>query len=204
MIERKRTLIEIASAQNGYFTAKQAKDAGYTDSTHPYHIKNGDWTREWRGIYRISDYPYTDSRPELTLWQLWSRDRNEKVQGVFSHETALDIYDLSDNIPAKLHITVPKSFKKGSAIPPTIELNYEDLDVGDINVKNGIRITTPLKTIVDIIARQNLTEDLIKQALLQSIERGLILRSEVRNPTITGPEWAKRQLQALLNTGKVA
>lgn len=32
-------LYEVASDQQGYFTAKQAKDAGYADNTHPFHVE---------------------------------------------------------------------------------------------------------------------------------------------------------------------
>src|SRR5436309_15079262 len=74
------TLFEIAEAQEGFFTTKQAKAAGFAENTHPYHVQVGNWIREHRGIYRLTLFPTTD-RPELVLWALWSRNRNEEVEG---------------------------------------------------------------------------------------------------------------------------
>src|SRR5579871_759702 len=50
--EASRRLFEIAESQQGYFTAKQAKAAGFAEKTHPYHVQVGNWIREYRGIYR--------------------------------------------------------------------------------------------------------------------------------------------------------
>ena len=99
-------LFQTASEQQGYFTTSQAIKAGFQDATHPYHLKNGDWIREWRGIYRISRYPRTDDG-QYVLWSLWARNRKELWQGVYSHQTALSLFELSDVMPEKLHMTVP-------------------------------------------------------------------------------------------------
>src|ERR1035438_4899961 len=114
--EAARRLFEIADGQQGFFTAKQAKEAGFAENTHPYHVKVGNWIREHRGIYRLTLYPFTD-RPELALWALWSRNRNEVIEGVYSHQTALTIYELSDLNPSKIHMTVPAHFRRNSEIP---------------------------------------------------------------------------------------
>src|SRR5882757_3661596 len=77
--EASRRLFEIAEQQQGFFTTKQAKAAGFAQNTHPYHVQVGNWIREHRGIYRLTLFPTTD-RPELVLWALWSRNRNEEVE----------------------------------------------------------------------------------------------------------------------------
>ena len=107
----RRNLFEIAEAQSGFFTTKQAKAAGFAEKTHPYHVKAGNWTREYRGIYRLVDFPSVE-RPDLVLWYLWSRGRDDVPRGVYSHETALSLYELSDANPSKLHMTVPMSFRR--------------------------------------------------------------------------------------------
>jgi len=103
-------LFHIADMQMGYFTTRQAVAAGIPDNNHAYHIKVGHWKRESRGIYRLTNYPVSDYE-ELMVWYLWSRNRNDVSQGVFSHETALDLYELSDVNPSKIHLTVPKGFR---------------------------------------------------------------------------------------------
>lgn len=191
-----RKLHQLASSQQGYFTAKQAKTAGYSDSTHLYHVKNGDWTKELRGIYRVSNFPYIGERPELTLWQLWSRDNNEVPQGVFSYETALDFYDLSGNIPHKIHITVPRKFRK-TGVPKILQLHYEDLQPSEIQNKNGIQVTSLPKTFLDLIGAQTISTGLISEALEQAFNRGLLLFSDLDERAITGSPAAKKLLLQL-------
>ena len=93
--EAAKRLYEIAEGQQGFFTTKQAKAAGFAENTHPYHVQAGNWIREYRGIYRLASFP-RGKRPDLMLWSLWSRNRAEAAQGVYSHQTALSLHDLSD------------------------------------------------------------------------------------------------------------
>src|SRR3990167_6853483 len=114
--ESENKLFEIAESQQGYFTSKQAKTSGYKDNTHPYHVRSGHWIRVYRGIYRLAKFPGSE-RPDLMIWALWSSNRSGQIEGVYSHQTALSIHSLSDILPDKLHMIVPQSFRRNSAIP---------------------------------------------------------------------------------------
>jgi hypothetical protein len=70
--ERQKELYQIAEAQGGYFTAKQAAFLGYASNKRAYHVQAGNWLREHRGIYRLALFPEPD-RSDLILWWLWSR-----------------------------------------------------------------------------------------------------------------------------------
>src|SRR6185503_2350349 len=121
----KNLLFEVADRQQGFFTSQQAESCGYHRGHFYRYIASGEWIKELRGIYLLALYPITD-RPELALWSLWSRDRKDTIQGVWSHETALDIYELSDVMPAKMHMTVPRTFRRGVTIPKLLILHYFD------------------------------------------------------------------------------
>ena len=184
--EASRRLFEIAEQQQGFFTTKQAKAAGFAENTHPYHVQVGNWIREYRGIYRLALFPTVD-RPDLVLWALWSRNRDEEVEGVYSHQTALSLYDLSDLNPAKLHMTVPTDFRRNSEIPGILVLHYADLPEGDVQTAQGFKFTRPLRTILDLIEADTVERNFIRQALRQAIDRGLISRPQIRNARISGP-----------------
>lgn len=62
--ETENKLFEIAESQQGYFTSRQAKVAGYKDNTHPYHVRSAHWVRVHRGIYRLAKFPRAN-RPDL-------------------------------------------------------------------------------------------------------------------------------------------
>jgi predicted transcriptional regulator of viral defense system len=181
-----RRLFEFAEQQQGFFTTKQAKAAGFAENTHYYHVRAGNWVRERRGIYRLALYPAAD-RPDLVLWALWSRNRNEEVEGVYSHQTALSLYDLSDLNPAKLYMTVPTDFRRNTDIPGILVLHYGDLPESDVQTTQGFKVTNPLRTILDLIESGTVESNFIRQALRQSVDRGLITRQQIRNTPMDGP-----------------
>ena len=177
--QKYKILYQIALEQDGYFTTKQAINAGYDTNSHPYHIKTGNWIREHRSIYRLANYPIGD-RPDLMLWYLWSRNRNEEPQGIYSHETSLTIHNLTDLNPSKLHMTVPKDFRRNSRIPDVLVLHYGDILPAETDQMYGVKITNPIRTIIDIIMEGNLSEDLLSQAILEAINRGAVTKSELQ------------------------
>lgn len=168
-----KTLYQIAENQLGYFTAKQAKSAGYLSKNHTYHVKQGHWIREYRSIYRLAHFPHTHEG-EMVLWSLWSRNRDEISEGVYSHETVLSLYDVSDAMPAKLHMTVPIKFRKSTDIPQILILHRADLSPEDVVKKNGYSMTTPYRTIKDLVIEKSTDEIILDQAIQEFRRRGLL------------------------------
>lgn len=173
-----RKLYDLAANQGGFFTARQAREAGYEDNVHPYHVRSRNWIREARGVYRLSQFPLP-SRPDLMVWQLWSRNRQDEPQGVFSHATALSLHDLSDVMPAKLHMTVPPGFRRMAAIPEVLRLHRARLADRDVQTIDGVRVTTPLRTLLDVIAEGAIAQELLVQAVDQALRRGVVMRRQL-------------------------
>jgi predicted transcriptional regulator of viral defense system len=190
-----RRLFEMAEQQQGFFTTKQAKSAGFAENTHPYHVQAGNWIREHRGIYRLALFPATE-RPDLVLWALWSRNRDEEVEGIYSHQTALSLYELSDVNPSKLHMTVPTDFRRNSEIPGILILHYADLPESDVQRAQGFQFTRPLRTILDVIEAGTVEHNFIRQAIRQAVDRGLITRQQIRKERLSGP--ARQIVQEVL------
>jgi hypothetical protein len=115
------------------------------------------------------------------LWHLWSRNRLGEPQGVFSHATALTLHDLSDVMPAKLDMTVPPGFRRMAATPDVLRLHHARLSERDVQTIDGVRATTPLRTLIDVIAEGVIAPELQVQAVDQALRRGLIMG---RHPTI--------------------
>ena len=98
-------LHDLAVSQAGYFTTAQAAELGFSPELLSYHCKKRRLQRTRRGVYRVRHLPAQEDEQLVELW-LWSG----RV-GVFSHETALALYDLSDVLPASVHMTVPASWR---------------------------------------------------------------------------------------------
>ena len=177
-------LYESAQSQGGFFTTRQAHEAGFKDNVHPYHVRAGNWIRERRGVYRLAQFPLP-TRPDLMIWQLWSRNRQDEPQGVFSHATALTLHELSDAMPAKLDMTVPPGFQRMAVIPDVLRLHRARLTERDIATVDGVRVTTPLRTLVDVVVDGELAVELQTQAIDEALRRGLVRRRQLEDVTVS-------------------
>lgn len=175
----KDRLFEVADRQQGYFTSNQAEECGFHRSHFHRFIDSGEWTKEIRGIYRLSRYPVQD-RSELVLWTLWSRNKQGVPQGVWSHETALDIYELTDVMPTKMHMTVPSGFRRSQTIPEVLVLHYHDLADEDVEMRQGYRVTKPLKTLIDVINNQSISLEQVELGVKQALSQGFISKQEIQ------------------------
>ena len=171
-------LFEITEQQQGYFTAKQAAQAGYQLGSQAHHVKSGNWVRVERGIYRLARFPQSDEE-QLVIYSLWSRNRAGEPEGVYSHQTALSIHELSDVNPAKLHITVPATFRRRATTPEILVLHRASLPVRDVEQRQGFTVTRPLRAIADLAATESVSRDIVEQALSEGRQRGLITVREM-------------------------
>jgi hypothetical protein len=112
------------------------------------------------------------------------------MEGVYSHSTALSLWELSDLNPARLHMTVPRHFRRNSEIPGILVLHYADIPPGDVETAQGFKFTHPLRSILDLIKADSASKDILKQAIRQALERGLITRRLVSTAEMS--EAAKR------------
>jgi predicted transcriptional regulator of viral defense system len=158
----RRRLSQLAGERGGYFSAAEALSAGYSYPAQHYHHQRGDWLRIERGIYRLADWPEPPDA-DLIRWTLWSRD-----QAVVSHDSALAVHELGDVMPARVHLTVPPTFR---ARPGPAILHHASLSPGEIESRVGFRVTTPERAIVDVAATME-TERLAR-VIAEAIGRGL-------------------------------
>ncbi len=180
VIEKTKDLFELASAQQGLFTAKQAERVGFVSNNHSYHVKAGHWIREGRGVYRLALFPKTSDEQKV-MYSLWSQNREGKIQGVYSHETALAHYEISDANPSKLYMTVPKTFRRNSKIPKILKLHFGDLTKDMILESRGFFVTKIGRTISDIIQCGWVQLDIIRQAVIEAYQKGLMQKWEIES-----------------------
>lgn len=171
--EAERTLAALAHTQGGYFTTKQAREAGYGYSHLDYHESAGNFERVGHGLYRLQTIPPAE-HDDLIRLALWSRNQKDEPQAVASHETALVLHGLSDLLPGRIHLTVPPGFRK--LAPPGCVIHKARLDDAEVEEREGYRVTTPLRTLLDAAAGGVSTEQLL-QAADDALTRGLVRRS---------------------------
>jgi predicted transcriptional regulator of viral defense system len=166
-------LFEVASDQEGLFSTVQAADAGYSPQLLQKHLHAGRVKRVRRGVYRLVHFPPGDHEDLAAVW-LWS-DRT----GVFSHETALFLHGLSDVLPARVHLTLPASWRaRRFRVPRGVVLHHADVAKDERAWVGPVPVTAPRRTLADCIAA-GVAPDLVDQAIEQAFSRGVVPRAAV-------------------------
>lgn len=166
-------LYEVAAAQDGFFTTRQAAAAGCSPQLLGHHLGSGRVLRVRRGVYRLVHFPAGDHEDLTVVW-LWSEQ-----EGVFSHQTALALHDLSDILPAQLHLTLPGAWsKRRLRVPHGVVLHYGDVAESERRWFGPVPATAPLRTLEDC-AGEHLPPELLRGAARDALERGLVAREEL-------------------------
>ncbi len=132
----------------------------------------------------------------MHIYALWSRNRAGEPEGVYSHQTALSIHELSDVNPAKLHMTIPTAFRRRAKAPKILALHRASLDEKDVEQRQGFAVTRPLRAIADVAEAESVSRDIIKQAITEGRRRGLITVREMSELGSHGqfPKWFEELL----------
>jgi len=187
-------LYRIATAQGGYFTAKQVAGAGYAKQHVDYHVKAGNFERVERGLHRLPTLPI-DEHDDLIRLSLWSRGRDDVPQAVVSHQSALALHELGDMLPGTVHLTVPPTFRKTP--PPECTLHRGRVEPGEEEARPGFRVTTPLRTILDAAASESVPFEQLVAAVRDALDRGLVRRSRLESSAEASDAAAVRLRRAL-------
>lgn len=165
-------LYDVALEQYGYVTAKDARALGLGPSHLVDLARRGDVDRIAHGLYRFRVVPVTmrDQLMEATLWP--------RGLGVISHASALDLWDLSDVNPAKVHVTIPKRERIRRRPPPAYAVHVRDLDPADVTRMEGIPVVSVRRAILDGIEAR-LGGHLIDQAVETATRQGLLGQGEL-------------------------
>jgi len=165
-------LYEVAEDNYGFLTVDDARGVGIRPQRLAEMARRGSLRREGLGLYRLEPFPAheLDGYRKATLWPYG-------VEGVLSHETALDLYGLSDVNPAKIDITVPRRYRlRRREAPRSYCFHHEDLDRRDVTLHEGLPIVTAAKAIRQSHA-VSLRRDLLRQALEDAKRQGLVTRA---------------------------
>lgn len=161
-------LTNLASEQGGCFAQWQARELGFTRPRVQHHLNTGKLERLRRGLYRFRQHP-SDPREEFIVLWLWSRRA-----GVFSHESALVLHELSDALPSKLHLSVPSAWsRRRLSVPSEAILHFGDVPPGDRTWRGLVPVTTVQRTLRDCAAGAT-SPDLLRQAINDARTKGLI------------------------------
>ncbi|MGH4013385.1 MAG: type IV toxin-antitoxin system AbiEi family antitoxin domain-containing protein [Pseudonocardiaceae bacterium] len=188
-------LYRVAEEQAGYFTARQALTAGMDRSTLRHHARQGGrYERVRRGLYRLRHFPTSSHEHVVAAW-LPLREAG----AVVSHESALELQDLSDVIPVAVHLSLPRD-KRGQRPRPGVRLHTLERPPAPSEVRTvfGVPTTSPERSIVDALDAGTQPEQ-VDLAISQALRRGMITPRRLRAAAAQRPDRVRRFIEKALS-----
>jgi predicted transcriptional regulator of viral defense system len=162
-----------AYQQSGYFNAAQARAHMVSRQLLEHHVRRGRFQRVRRGLYRIQGFPTVEHDDMREAWMAVGIP-----DALLSHESALALLDLSDNIHDAIHILVPRRHR-GLRPPPDV-LVHTRPDNEDIAAvwRDGLPLTAPARTLLDVA--DQLQPEQLSMAVRQALRRGLLTANQLK------------------------
>lgn len=173
MATAQHRLWEIALDQHGFVTTDDARALGIAAHTLRFLARRGTLHREAHGVYRFERFPASnaDDYMQAVLW-------TGQPEAALAHETALDLLELADVNPDRIHLTVPVGARVRRQNGERIVIHEEDLMAADLGWWQAIRCATPVTAIRQVIDAGTTQVHLIHQAIETARARGAITLEE--------------------------
>ncbi len=187
-------LYRLAERQAGYLTARQAIATGMPRSTLAHHGRpRGRLQPVSRGVYRLRNFP---SSPHEHIVAGWLRTP-PSADAVVSHQSALELHDLSDIIADQIHVSVPRNRRRKAV--PGLTLHVTQLPILDKERREilGVPVTSVERTILDVL-RDSGPNEQIELAISQALRRGLNTRRRLAFTAEAFPKTTQHHLAAIL------
>src|SRR5260370_20055264 len=185
-------LYHLAEPQAGSLNARQAAKAGFSWERLTEYSKNGRFQRVAHGIYRLAQFPPSRFEDLFVAWLKCG------PKSAISHESALALYDLSDVLPAEVHVTVPRTASRRRT---GIRLHTNRLRPSDVTKREGLPVTSVPRTIADV-ARAGLSEDHVANSIRDALQRGLTAKQALLVQARRRGGRASRLINAYSNSSK--
>lgn len=158
--------------QSGYFTAEQAHKYGVSRQLLNHHLRQGRFERVRRGLYRVAGFPSSEYDDIREKWMAVGIDK-----AVVSHESALRLLELSDNIADDVHLLVARRHR-GLRRPPGVILHtHADDEKVATTWGDAMPVTAPARTLVDVAER--LQPEQAATAAREALRLGLLTRRQI-------------------------
>jgi very-short-patch-repair endonuclease len=167
-----RRIVELAERQHGVVTRGQLIEIGLTDDGIARRVRDGRLHRVHQGVYALG-------RPTLTTkGRFLAAVVSCGSKAALSHRSAAVLWALVPERGPRIDVTVPRGGerrRRGAVI-----LHRSALPAGDVTTKDGIPLTTPGRTLIDladVLPRRPLERALDEAAYLRLDLGGLAPRN---------------------------
>ncbi|MFI3202646.1 MAG: type IV toxin-antitoxin system AbiEi family antitoxin domain-containing protein [Eubacteriales bacterium] len=162
-------IMEMAMNNNGIVTTEMVVKAGVSRGNLKYLVDKGRLEQATRGVY--------------TLPEVWEDEfinlQNRFKRGVYSHETALFIHDLTDRTPNAYHMTFPSTYNLTKVKRENVRCSQVGAQLHDLGIEeavspagNKIYVYCIERTLCDILIPRNQTDiQVVSEAFKRYVKR---------------------------------
>lgn len=162
-----------AYEQGGYFNARQARAHAVSRQLLEHHLRRGRFERVRRGLYRVQGFPTAEHDDMREAWMAVGIE-----DALLSHESALALLELSDNIPDAVHLLVPRR-RRGLRLPSGVILHTRRDSEDPATVwRDGLPLTAPVRTLLDVV--DLIQPEQMSMAVRQALSRGLLTADQLQ------------------------
>jgi predicted transcriptional regulator of viral defense system len=193
--DRWEVLGRVAESQAGYVTTKQAEQAGFHRNALRHHAREGGRLEQaGRGLYRLRFYPSSPFDHVAAAWMLAGSEI-----AIVSHESALELNDLSDVIPSKVHLTLPRRYRHRKA-PVGLRFHFprEPLAKEEVRQVHGLPTTSVERTILNALETGTQPEQ-IEMAVRQAVDRAMSTARRLRAAATSRSATVRSTIDRLLS-----
>ncbi len=141
-------IIRMAKENNGIVTTAMVAAAGISRGNLKYLVDKGMIENSTRGVYIL---------PEVWDDEIFNLQSRFK-RGIYSHETALFLWDLTDRTPNRYHMTFPKNYNLTKPKEENIRCVQCKKEIYDLGIEevttpggNAVRAYSVERTLCDIL-----------------------------------------------------
>ena len=142
-------IIKMAKGNNGTVTTAMVVAAGFSRGNIKYLVDKGMIEKSSRDIYIL---------PEVWGDEIFNL-QNRFKRGIYSHETALFLWDLTDRTPNRYHMTFPMNYNLTNPKKENIRCVQCKKEIYDLGIEE---VTTPGGNIVRVYSVERTLCDILK------------------------------------------
>ena len=151
----------VADQQEGVIDSAQLQRIGVDSDAVKRRIRSGRLHPIHRGVYSVG-HRSLSRNGQYRAALLFAGEG-----AVLSHRSGADLWELRTSKEPEIDVTTP-THRRGDAV---VRIRHDQLDPSETMTRNGIRVTKPLRTLLDLAAC--VTEKQLERAIRQAIYRRL-------------------------------
>lgn len=166
----------MAAEHEGLFTAREAAEAGVSRVLVVQLKNRGRLERLAQGLYRFPAWPTTHLQ-QYHEALLWPQAHRSLEYAAISHESALELYNLTQLNPGVVHVTLPRKTRIKRTPPPWMRLHFTEIADQDRRWEQGVATVSIPRAIEDVAPTQGI--DAVHRAVHDARDRRLLREDEL-------------------------